>query len=209
MPLKKLYLDTSIISHLDASDAPNKMRETITLWKYFIENKYEIYLSNVTLEEIFECNEPKTYMLDQIKKIKYTSINENEQSKLLVNEYLNHDVLTEKSIDDLRHVSLAVLSNCDYILSWNFKHLVNIRTIDKIQDVNKLLGYQDIRIIPPTMLLEDGDILYDANIDYIHQIRYKHYEETKHMSLQEIINQSNERAQIVIDEIEKLKTNKH
>jgi len=109
-------------------------------------------------------------------------------------------------MDDLRHVSIAVLSKCDYILSWNFKHLVNIRTIDKIQGINKLLGYSDIKIFPPTMLIEEDDMIYDANIDYIHQIRYKHYEETKHMSLEEIINQSNERAQKVIDQIERLKS---
>ncbi len=207
MPLKKLYLDTSIISHLDASDAPDKMRDTLKLWEYFIENKYDIYLSNVTLNEITECCEPKkTFMLDQIKKIKFISLNENNESKLLVKEYLKYGVLTEKSIDDLRHVSLAVLSDCDYILSWNFRHLVNIRTIDKIQGINKLLGHSDIKIIPPTMLLEEDDMVHDANIDYIHQIRYKHYEETKHMTLQEIINQSNERAQKVIDEIKKLKS---
>ncbi len=208
MPLKKLYLDTSIISHLDAPDAPDKMRDTLKLWDYFIENKYDIFLSNVTLDEITECSEPKkTFMLDQIKKITFTSLNEKEESKLLVKEYLKYGVLTQKSIDDLRHVSLAVLSNCDYILSWNFRHLVNIRTVDKIQGINKLLGYSDIKIIPPTMLIEEDDMVYDANIEYIHQIRYKHYEQTKHMSLQEIINQSNERAQKVIDEINRLKNN--
>jgi hypothetical protein len=115
-------------------------------------------------------------------------------------------ILTEKSIDDLRHVSLAVLAGCDYIISWNFKYLVNIRTIDRIQEINKILGYSELKIIHPTMLLEEDDMVYDANIDYIHQIRYKHYEETKHMSLQEIINQSIERAQKVIEEMEKLKS---
>ena len=87
----------------------------------------------------------------------------NQKIKLLVKEYLNYGVLTEKCINDLRHVSLAVLSNCDYILSWNFIHLVNIRTIDKIQLVNKLLGYADIKIIPPNMLIEKR-ILYMMQI---------------------------------------------
>ncbi|QVK19045.1 PIN domain nuclease [Mycoplasmatota bacterium] len=206
MPLKKLYLDTSIISHLDALDAQDKMRDTKKLWEYFIDSNYEIFLSNVIFDEIMECADPnKTLMLNQIKKIKYSLINENEQSKLLVKEYLKCGVLTEKNIDDLRHVSLAVIFNCDYILSWNFKHLVNIRTIDKIKGINKLLGYKDINIIPPTMLIEEDDIVYDANIEYIHQIRYNHYEETKHMSLQEIIEQSNERAKKIIEELDKIK----
>lgn len=206
MPIKKIYLDTSIISHLDAPDAPDKMRDTLKLWDYINDGKYAIVLSNVTIDEINECAEPKrTYMLNLIKKVKYSYIDENEQCKILVNEYLKYGVLSEKSINDLRHVSLAVILNCDYILSWNFKHLVNIRTIDKIQGINKLIGYKDINIIPPTMLIEEDDFVYDANIEYIHKIRYDNYEKTKNMSLQEIIEQTNKRAQKVIEEIEKLK----
>lgn len=65
-------------------------------------------------------------------------------------------MLKEKSRDDLRHISLAVIAECDYIISWNFKHFVNIRTINKVQAVNKLVGYHDISILPPSMLVE-GD----------------------------------------------------
>ncbi len=124
---------------------------------------------------------------------------------MLVKDYLNHGVLSEKKLDDSRHVSLVVINNCDYILSWNFKHLVNIRTIDKIHGINKLLGYKDINIIPPPMLIEDDDLIYDANIEYIHKIRFEHYEKTKHMSIEKIIEQTNERAQKVIEKIEKIK----
>jgi hypothetical protein len=43
---------------------------------------------------------------------------------------------------------LATINDCDYITSWNFKHLVNVKTVDKIQAVNKLLGYREIKIVP-------------------------------------------------------------
>jgi len=36
------------------------------------------------------------------------------------------------------------------------KHFVNIKTINKVQAVNKLVGYSDISILPPSMLVE-GD----------------------------------------------------
>lgn len=74
----------------------------------------------------------------------------------LTEKYLKYGVLKEKSRDDLRHIALAVLAECDYIVSWNFKHFVNMKTITKVQAINKLLGYNEITIIPPLMLLE-GD----------------------------------------------------
>ena len=55
----KVYLDTSVISHLMQEDVPEKMADTRKLWDMFKEGKYDVYLSTVTLEEIADCPEPK------------------------------------------------------------------------------------------------------------------------------------------------------
>ena len=53
-------------------------------------------------------------------------------------------------------MSIATIFNCELIISWNFKHFVNIKTISKVQAVNKLLGYREVLILPPSMMIE-GD----------------------------------------------------
>lgn len=154
---RRIYLDTSLISHLDAKDTPEKMNDTLVFWQDIINGKYEAYISNVTLEEISECPEPKqTVLLEYLGQIEYVIQRETEESLELSEKYLKYGVLKEKSRDDLRHIALAVLAECDYIVSWNFKHFVNMKTITKVQAVNKLLGYGEIIILPPLMLLE-GD----------------------------------------------------
>lgn len=55
----KVYLDTSVISHMFQDDAPEKIADTRKLWELFKEDKYDIYLSTVTLEELSDCKEPK------------------------------------------------------------------------------------------------------------------------------------------------------
>ena len=57
MRKSKLYLDTSFISHLEAQDTPEKMKDTLLLWGDITNDKYEVYLSNVTLDELSECPE--------------------------------------------------------------------------------------------------------------------------------------------------------
>ena len=51
----KVYLDTSVISHLLQEDVPEKMADTRQLWKMFCSGKYDVYLSTVTLEELKGC----------------------------------------------------------------------------------------------------------------------------------------------------------
>ena len=51
----KVYLDTSVISHLNQEDVPEKMADTKKLWDIFKEGTFGVYLSTVTLEEISAC----------------------------------------------------------------------------------------------------------------------------------------------------------
>lgn len=48
----------------------------------------------------------------------------------------------------------AVVNDCDCIISWNFKHIVNIKTIQGIRAITNLEGYKNIDILSPTVLLE-------------------------------------------------------
>lgn len=113
----------------------------------------------MTLEELDECPEPKqTILLGFLKQVDYELFEETMESIELTEKYFSLGVLKERSRDDLRHISLAVVAECDYIVSWNFKHFVNVNVINKVQAVNKLFGYGEIVIIPPSMLLEGDDI---------------------------------------------------
>ena len=72
----KIYLDTSVISYLAQADVPEKMSNTRKLWDIFKSEKYDLYLSTVTLQEIEDCPEPKRSILYQyLSEIKYTVIN--------------------------------------------------------------------------------------------------------------------------------------
>ncbi|GAB6172396.1 hypothetical protein JCM15765_18740 [Paradesulfitobacterium aromaticivorans] len=86
----------------------------------------------------------------------YEEVQETQETIALADEYLKYGVLNPKSRDDCRHIAISTIVGCKYIVSWNFKHFVNIKTINKVQAVNKLLDYSEISILPPSMMLE-GD----------------------------------------------------
>ncbi len=151
----KVYLDTSVISYLSQEDALERMKDTLELWKDFVNGKYDIYLSQVTLDEIEKCSEPKRNVLyDYLSDIEYTKLEINAEILELAQKIIDMGILTPKSYDDCQHIAAAVVNTCDCIISWNFKHIVNIKTIRGIRAITNLEGYKGIDIINPSVLLE-------------------------------------------------------
>ncbi len=72
-------------------------------------------------------------------------------------EYINSGVVTEKSLDDALHVAIATVSECDLIVSWNFKHIVHFDKIPKYNAVNILKGYRQIGIYSPLEVIQYED----------------------------------------------------
>ncbi len=72
----------------------------------------------------------------------------------LAQKIIDIGILRPKSLDDCQHIAAAVVNACDCIISWNFKHIVNIKTIRGVRAITNLEGYKEIDIINPSVLLE-------------------------------------------------------
>jgi predicted nucleic acid-binding protein len=154
----KIYLDTSVISHLDQQDAPEKEADTQRLWAEIKVGVYEVFISPVVAAELERCHEPKRSGLrSRLQEIEYTVLQESAEVVELASRYLAAGVLSKKSILDCQHIAYACVYGCDMILSWNFKHLVNHKTIAGVKSVNALAGYKAMPIYTPTMLTPGGE----------------------------------------------------
>ncbi|MBQ4559676.1 MAG: PIN domain-containing protein [Tyzzerella sp.] len=154
----KVYLDTSVISYLEQEDVPEKMSNTLELWEIFKREKYNLYISTVTLQEIEDCPEPKRSILYQyLSEIKYTIIDIKQMVSNIARQLIEMHILPSKSYDDCQHIAAAVEAGCDCIVSWNFKHIVNIKTIRGVRAITNLKGYKPIEILNPSVLLESEE----------------------------------------------------
>lgn len=152
----KIYLDTSVISHLKQNDVPDKMNDTLKLWELLETGDYDVYISEITFAELSECSAEKQDILSAyVDKIKYTELIGDDDAVFLAEEYIKNGILTQKSYDDCLHLAIASKVPCDIILSWNFKHMVKYKTIEGIRRVNAYHGYFSLLdIIQPSLLLE-------------------------------------------------------
>lgn len=154
----KVYLDTSVISHLLQEDVPEKMSDTKQLWEMFKAGKYDVYLSAVTLREIGKCPEPKkARLIDCLNEIPFTTLDITEDVTKVAKRIIEMGILTQKSFDDCQHIGVAIINECDCIISWNFKHIVNVKTIRGVRAITNLEGYKMIEIWNPSVLLESEE----------------------------------------------------
>ncbi|WPX08583.1 type II toxin-antitoxin system VapC family toxin [Anaerocellum danielii] len=152
----KVYLDTSVISHLDQPDNKEYMEITLEFWEQLVKGEYEIFISEVVLAELRRCPEPKkTKLYQKLEQIEYTEILINEEIDNLAERYLDEKIISPKYRDDAIHIAAATFAECDVLVSWNFKHIVKTKTIFGVNGINKLMGYKEIQLVSPNMMLEE------------------------------------------------------
>ncbi len=89
-----------------------------------------------------------------MNEIRFTILDITEDITAVANKMIEMGILTQKSFDDCQHIGAAVINECDCIISWNFKHIVNVKTIRGVRAITNLEGYKMIEIWNPSVLLE-------------------------------------------------------
>lgn len=151
----RLYLDTSVISDIDAPAESERGAITKEFFRIVAEKpeEFELFISPTMLEEIDEAPKEKRFLLMAfLNSISYVELPKSLEAENLAWIYVLENVLSDNHIDDLTHVAYAVTARCDYVVSWNMKHLVNVRTIARINEVNVLENFPRIMIATPLLI---------------------------------------------------------
>lgn len=147
----KLYLDTSVLSAL--FDERNPERKSLTE-SFFSETKsFEIFISNITIAEIEKTpdKEIKTKMKGKVAGFSVLTIsNEIEE---LAKDIIRNGAIKESYYEDAYHIAIAIINERDFLLSWNFRHIVRKKTKDIVRMISTLNNLRQIEIITPAELL--------------------------------------------------------
>ena len=150
----KIYLDTSVINFLFADDAPQYRDDTLMFFENAIKpGLIQCYVSEYVVQElnstIDDGKREKLLNVLSDYPIEFLEINSGEV-EILSNLYINAGVIPAKKIYDAYHLAVATLSEMNFVVSWNFKHLANIHKEKRVLAVNALNDYwADFRIITP------------------------------------------------------------
>ena len=107
-------------------------------------NEYEVYISEIVFLEINKTKDidKKNKLLNAIKKYHIEIFDViNNEIELLANRYLETGVIPENKYEDALHIAFSTYYDFDILLSWNFRHLANIKKQAQINSINKIEGY--------------------------------------------------------------------
>ncbi len=123
-------------------------------WRYYRED-FELVTSEAVLDELRKGDFPaKSDALHLIEKIPIISIDESIIE--ITTSYISHHLMPKDPAGDALHLAVASFHKCDFLLTWNCKHLANANKFDYIKRVNVMLGlYVPTLTTPLELLTED------------------------------------------------------
>ncbi len=76
----------------------------------------------------------------------------NKPIERLAKAYIDNEIFSSKYFDDALHVAVASFYGITYLISWNYEHIVKVKTRKLVNSVNILKGFGEIEIISPQEL---------------------------------------------------------
>jgi predicted nucleic acid-binding protein len=153
MDRPRVYIETTIPSaYFEERTAPEMVwrRDVTRRWWVAAGERYELVTSPVVREELergpLEARAAWLTLIDDIRELEIEA-----QIPGIVSAYLKSKLMPP---GDAHHLAFASLYACEYLLTWNFRHLANPNKSVHIEWVNRRLGLFVPRILAPSDLLE-------------------------------------------------------
>jgi len=81
----------------------------------------------------------------------------NDEILTLATKYISEKVVGQTSFDDCVHIATATIYKADILLSWNFRHIVNVYRIRGYNAINLRMNYPALEIRSPKEIIEYED----------------------------------------------------
>lgn len=143
---QRIYLDTSVFGgNFDEEFAEH----TSPLFERLNNGEFTLLFSTITQDELTDAPEQVRRFVQSLKKDNTEFIETTDEAVELATQYLTGKVVGQTSFADCLHIALATINNADFLISWNFKHIVNVQRIRGYNSINIKNGYKLLEIRSP------------------------------------------------------------
>ncbi len=152
--IKRVYIDTSVVGgNFDKEFS----EDTLPFFKRVMNGEITIIVSDLLEAELLRAPEFVKELLDNLPETSKETIKLSEEAIMLADKYIEAKVVGRTSRADCQHIAIATLCHADVLVSWNFKHIVNLDRIRGYNGINFQNGYQMIEIRTPKEIFSYGD----------------------------------------------------
>lgn len=146
-----LYLETSVVGAYLDNGEPFRRDLTMRWWENELD-EYQAFSSQLVRRELERMPEPhRSSYLNLVKPLEELELT--DEVAILADGYIDRGIFHRKYIADAVHVALASFHKIDYIVTWNFGHLANVRKQARLRLFNTSAGFFSPVIITPEFLV--------------------------------------------------------
>jgi len=152
--LLRVYVDTSVIGGcLEDEFAPGSLR----LFERSRAGAVRLVISETTLAELAGAPLEVRMIVKETPQETIEYVYLDGQTEDLADAYVAFGAVPRRMRVDAQHIALATIANVDVLVSWNYKHIVNLDRIRAFNAVNLQRGYAALEIRSPMELWKDDD----------------------------------------------------
>ena len=127
------------------------------MFEEFVTGQKLAIISDIVYDELSDSPIYVRNKLEEIPINNLEKLDKNSESVFLADKYVEFKVISEKYYNDALHIALATFNEADALISWNFKHMVKLKTIRGVNGVNRMLGFKELEILTPQSLIQEGN----------------------------------------------------
>ncbi len=148
----RIYADTSVLGGCEDEEFAE---HSVRLMEGFIKGELVLVLSSLTVQELAAAPVEVQRRLASVPEAHIETLQLDAGARDLAEAYIAAGVLTARMRADAQHIAIATIGRIDVLVSWNFKHIVNLQRIHGYNSVNLRMGYPMIEIRTPREVLSD------------------------------------------------------
>ena len=142
MSKSKVYIESSIPSfYHEVREEPDMVarRNWTRRWWDDLSSEYDLVTSVAALDEVSRGDYlTRDDVLQLLRTIPLVPIE--QPISEIVQTYIQHQVMPADPLGDALHLAVASYHKCDFLLTWNSRHLANANKFAQIRRVNTMLG---------------------------------------------------------------------
>lgn len=148
--IKRVYIDTSVVGgQFDTEFSA----DTVPFFEAVSKGQFIIVVSDLLEAELLRAPQQVQDFLTTIPTEQIERIRLNQAAADLADQYILAKVVGQTSRADCQHIAIATLAKADVLISWNFKHIVNLDKIRGYNGINYQLGHSMIEIRTPKEII--------------------------------------------------------
>lgn len=148
----RIYTDTSVLGGCEDQEFAE---HSLLLMDGFVGGEHVLVLSTLTLQEFATAPVQARMRLASVPEEHIEILQLDAEAMDLAEEYIAAGVISVKMRADAQHLAIATVGRVDVLVSWNFKHIVNLQRIHGYNSVNLRKGYPMLEIRSPREVLSD------------------------------------------------------